>query len=106
MPLLLLPQRRRHAFVCRVSESAAGAIQHVHESRWYKNLLPLVAPLADPAVKRIMNSPAFQVPAKPPPVLMCTAASQGQCDTKSDWGPAVPRPAVLCKYRSFRMVNA
>ncbi len=46
---------------CRVSESAAGAIQHVHESRWYKILLPLVAPLADPAVKRIMNSPAFQV---------------------------------------------
>ena len=45
----------------RVSESAAGAIQHVHESRWYKILLPLVAPLADPAVKRIMNSPAFQV---------------------------------------------
>ena len=44
-----------------VSESAAGAIQHVHESRWYKILLPLVAPLADPAVKRIMNSPAFQV---------------------------------------------
>ena len=45
-----------------MSESAAGAIQHVHESRWYKILLPLVAPLADPAVKRIMNSPAFQVP--------------------------------------------
>ena len=44
-----------------MSESAAGAIQHVHESRWYKILLPLVAPLADPAVKRIMNSPAFQV---------------------------------------------
>ena len=45
----------------RVSESAAGAIQHVHESRWYKILLPLVAPLTDPAVRRIMNSPAFQV---------------------------------------------
>ena len=33
----------------------------VHDSRLYKSLLPLVGPLTEPAVKRIMESPTFQV---------------------------------------------
>lgn len=36
-------------------------ISKVHDSRLYKSLLPLVGPLTEPAVKRILESPTFQV---------------------------------------------
>ena len=45
----------------RVSERAADTLAKVHESRLYKIFLPLVSPITDPAVKRIMASTTFQV---------------------------------------------
>lgn len=42
-------------------EMGSETISKVHDSRLYKSLLPLVGPLTEPAVKRILESPTFQV---------------------------------------------
>lgn len=44
----------------RVSERAVDTLHKVHESRLYKIFLPLVSPLTEPAVKRIMASSTYQ----------------------------------------------
>jgi hypothetical protein len=41
-------------------ELGGETMTRVHDSRLYKSLLPLVGPLTEPAVKRIMESPTFQ----------------------------------------------
>jgi hypothetical protein len=45
----------------RALELGGETMTRVHDSRLYKSLLPLVGPLTEPAVKRIMESPTFQV---------------------------------------------
>lgn len=47
--------------VCRALELGGETMSRVHDSRLYKSLLPLVGPLTEPAVKRILESPTFQV---------------------------------------------
>lgn len=47
--------------LCRALELGGETMTRVHDSRLYKSLLPLVGPLTEPAVKRIMESPTFQV---------------------------------------------
>jgi hypothetical protein len=46
---------------CRALELGGETMTRVHDSRLYKSLLPLVGPLTEPAVKRILESPTFQV---------------------------------------------
>lgn len=60
----MLPEHNLTASVkpChRVLELGEGTLTRVHESSLYKSIQPLVGPLAEPAVKRILDSPTFQV---------------------------------------------
>lgn len=41
-------------------EMGSDTMSRLHESRIYKSLLPLLGPLTEPTVKRIMDSPTFQ----------------------------------------------
>lgn len=44
----------------RAVQLGEGTLTRVHESSLFKSLQPLVGPLAEPTVKRILDSPAFQ----------------------------------------------
>ena len=61
-------------YSCRALEMGGETIGKVHDSRLYKSLLPLVGPLTEPAVKRILESPTFQV---------CSAAGHMHCSWPS-----------------------
>lgn len=56
-------------------------LNKVHESRLYKIFLPLVSPLTDPAVKRIMASSTYQVSQhlslRPLQRILCQCAVSG-----------------------------
>lgn len=44
----------------RAVQLGEGTLTRVHESSLFRSLQPLVGPLAEPTVKRILDSPAFQ----------------------------------------------
>jgi hypothetical protein len=44
----------------KAMELGSETMSKVHDSRLYKSLLPLVGPLTEPTVKRILESPTFQ----------------------------------------------
>jgi len=48
------------AVYSKAMELGEVTLARVHESTIYKSLLPLVGPFTEPAVKRLMDSPAFQ----------------------------------------------
>lgn len=49
------------AHIRRAMELGEGTLARVHDSAIYKSLLPLVGPFTEPAVKRLLDSPTFQV---------------------------------------------
>lgn len=60
----MLPERNVTASASahdRALELGEGTLTRVHQSSLFKSIQPLVGPLAEPAVKRILDSPTFQV---------------------------------------------